>query len=189
MAETTTPAPRKGIASRTVAVARAHRGVTAAIVVALLGLAVFVLVWFEPQKAFINQTVAEDLPVATATVSGSPGTQSSVLATGTFRGLDHDASGSASLVRVDGTLYVRFEKDFQVLNGPDLLVYLSKHDASSDASRFATGFVSLGELKGNRGSQNYAIPAKVDPAEYRSVVVWCRRFNVGFAVAPLEQGT
>ncbi len=184
MAETTTRAPRKGIASRTLAAARAHRGVTAAIVVALLGLAVFVLVWFEPQKAFINQTVAEDLPAAAA-----PGSQSSVLATGEFRGLDHDASGSASLVRVDGTLYVRFEKDFQVLNGPDLLVYLSKHDASSDASRFANGFVSLGELKGNRGSQNYAIPAKVDPAEYRSVVVWCRRFNVGFAVAPLEQGT
>ena len=187
MAETTTRAPRKGIASRTVAVARAHRAVTAVIIVALLGLAVFVLVWFEPQKALINQTVAEDLPAATA--SGSPGSQSPVLATGTFRGLDHDASGSASLVRVEGTLYVRFEKDFRVLNGPDLLVYFSKHDASSDASRFATGFVSLGELKGNRGSQNYAIPANVDPADYRSVVVWCRRFNVGFAVAPLEQGT
>ena len=184
MAETTTPAPRKGIASRMVAATRAHRGVAAAIVVALVGLAVFVLVWFEPQKALINQTVAEDLPAATAT-----GSHSAVLATGAFRGLDHDASGSASLVRVDGTLYVRFEKDFRVLNGPDLLVYLSKHDAASDASRFATGFVSLGELKGNRGSQNYAIPAKVDPGDYRSVVVWCRRFNVGFAVAPLEQGT
>ena len=184
MAETTTRPPRKGIASRTVALARAHRRLTAAIVVALLGLAVFVFVWFEPQKAFINQTVAEDLPAATA-----PGSQSTVLASGAFRGLEHDAAGSASLVRVDGTVYVRFDKDFRVLNGPDLVVYLSKQDATSDASRFATGFVSLGELKGNRGSQNYAVSAKVDPAEYRSVVVWCRRFNVGFAVAPLEQGT
>jgi hypothetical protein len=184
MAESATRAPRKGFVSRTIAVARAHRGATAAIVIALLGLTIFVFAWFEPQKAFIDQTVAEDLPAAAA-----PGSQSTVLATGAFRGLDHDASGSASLVRVDGTLYVRFEDDFRVLNGPDLLVYLSKHDASTEASRFATGFVSLGDLKGNRGSQNYAIPANVDPADYRSVVVWCRRFNVGFAVAPLESQT
>jgi hypothetical protein len=167
-----------------IGVLRAHRGITAAVLAAGLGLAIFVLVWFEPQKAFLTQTVDEDLPAAAATATGS-----TELARGEFRGLEHDASGSAALVRVDDTIYVRFEKDFRVLNGPDLLVYLSKHDASSDASRFANGFVSLGELKGNRGSQNYALPSNVDPADYRSVVVWCRRFNVGFAVAPLVTGT
>ena len=49
-----------------------------------------------------------------------------------------------------------------------------------------TGFIDLGALKGNRGSQNYAIPAGTDLAAFKSAVIWCRRFAVGFGVAPLS---
>lgn len=171
----------RGVFSRLVSVARAHRGWTATVLIAGVGLLIFGLVWFQPQKAFINTTVSEDVPPA-----GATGGAASVLASGSFRGLDHDASGDASLVEVDGKRFVRFEKNFRVLNGPDLVVYLSKHPASSEGREFARDFVNLGGLKGNRGSQNYTIPSNIDPSDYRSVVVWCRRFNVGFAVAPLE---
>ena len=47
------------------------------------------------------------------------------------------------------------------------------------------GFVELGELKGNIGDQNYDLPASVDLARYRAVTVWCKRFSVNFATAPL----
>jgi hypothetical protein len=47
------------------------------------------------------------------------------------------------------------------------------------------GFATLGPLKGNRGNQNYTIPAGTDLTKFQSAVMWCRRFLVGFAVAPL----
>jgi len=42
---------------------------------------------------------------------------------------------------------------------PTYGVYLSHLPASSDLRVDRTGFIDLGALKGNWGSQNYAIPA------------------------------
>ena len=44
---------------------------------------------------------------------------------------------------------------------------------------FAT-YLDLGSIKGNHGEQNYAVPAGTDIGRYRSVVIWCKRFSVGF---------
>jgi Electron transfer DM13 len=35
-------------------------------------------------------------------------------------------------------------------------------------------------------SQNYAIPAGTDLSAFKSAVIWCRRFAVGFGVASLQ---
>ena len=51
---------------------------------------------------------------------------------------------------------------------------------------YRTGFIDLGALKGNRGNQNYVIPAGTDLSAFNSAVIWCRRFAVGFGVAPLS---
>jgi hypothetical protein len=40
-------------------------------------------------------------------------------------------------------------------------------------------------MKGNQGDQNYEVPETVDLAKYRAVTIWCRRFGVNFATAPL----
>ena len=48
------------------------------------------------------------------------------------------------------------------------------------------GYLDLGPLKGNRGNQNYEIPADVDLSEYGSVVIYCQPFHVIFATAPLN---
>ena len=45
--------------------------------------------------------------------------------------------------------------------------------------------VDLGPLKGNIGSSNYEIPPSVDLGDFETAVIWCRRFSVGFGVAPL----
>ena len=47
-------------------------------------------------------------------------------------------------------------------------------------------YVSLGSLKGNHGNQNYRIPAEVKLENFRSVVIWCDRFNVSFGSAELK---
>lgn len=47
-------------------------------------------------------------------------------------------------------------------------------------------FQDLGALKGNKGSQQYAVPSDVDLDRYSTVVVWCRAFSIAFATAELE---
>ena len=63
--------------------------------------------------------------------------------------------------------------------GPDLRVYLAAGTSGVD------GRVDLGGLKGNRGTQQYAIPGSVDTGRYRRVVIWCRAFSVNFGEAVL----
>jgi len=48
------------------------------------------------------------------------------------------------------------------------------------------GAVDLGALRGNRGDQEYALPADVDPAGIGRVVIWCRAFTVAFGEATLR---
>jgi hypothetical protein len=147
----------------------------------------FVLVYFEPQALFIDDRVNEALPGATADQGGPNAAvpEPDTLGRGRFRGLAHGASGTAALIDVEGTRYLRFE-NLNVDNGPDLKVYLSPAPASSDEGAFDDGIVNLGDLKGNIGDQNYEIPPDVDLDRFHSAVVWCQRFGVGFAVAPLR---
>lgn len=88
----------------------------------------------------------------------------------------YDIVGQA-LVLNDGSeeRFLRFE-NFESNNGPDLKVYLRAEDGE---------FVSLGDLKGNIGDQNYVIPTDVDLTVFSSVEIWCERFGVGFGQAEL----
>lgn len=171
-------------------------------------LAIFVLVWFQPQKLFIDVRVDEDLPLAaggtpspsersdaTAQPSGratAPSPQPSsasprpvVVSREELRLISHHASGIAALVRLpDGSSVIRLE-ELDVENGPDLRVYLSAASADGPPDALDDDFVDLGVLKGNQGNQNYAVPSGTDLSHYRSVTIWCRRFAVGFAVAPI----
>lgn len=103
------------------------------------------------------------------------------LVSGTFTGLGSYAGGGDAVVLNDGTeqRFLRFEENFETSNGPDLNVYLT---VGGDVD---AGYVDLGDLRGNIGSQNYEIPVGVDLGEFDTVVIWCVRFGVGFAEAPL----
>jgi hypothetical protein len=140
--------------------------------------ALFILLYFEPQKLFLDDEVKEPLPAMT-------GADTRELARGEFRGLEHSASGRALLIEVGGERYLRFE-DLDTSNGPDLRVYLSTARSGSEEDTFDDDYVELGDLKGNVGDQNYEIPESTDLSRFRSAVVWCKRFSAGFAVAPIE---
>src|SRR6266511_505828 len=94
-----------------------HRKATGLGAILGVGLVVFVLVWFQPQKAFLNTTVNETLPLgepsASTGPSGSatgPGSVQAILARGRFRSLEHHTGGRALLVRLaNGALILRFE--------------------------------------------------------------------------------
>ena len=85
----------------------------------------------------------------------------------------------------DGKRVLRFS-GFETSNGPDVHVYLvAATDAKDDDTVKKSGFIDLGSIKGNIGDQNYELPAGVDLDTYRAVTVWCKRFGVNFATAPL----
>ena len=111
------------------------------------------------------------------------------LKTGSFRDADsfHRGSGQATIyLAPDGTHLLRLE-NLDVTNGPDLHVILSPHQNPDNRVDLKTpGYVDLGKLKGNRGNQNYQIPATVDVALQGSVVIYCAPFHVIFSVAPLQ---
>lgn len=155
--------------------------------VLLVGLIVFVLVWFQPQTILIEKKADEARPAAppaspTAGVP-TPGT----IAAGSFRSLEHETTGRAELIRLaNGSHVLRFE-NLDTSNGPDLVVYLSELPSNLGWRDYGRRFIDLGRLKANRGNANYVIPAGTDVSKYRSAVIWCRRFTVGFGVAPLTR--
>ena len=108
---------------------------------------------------------------------------------GGFRDQDsfHKGSGEATIFQSpDGSYLLRLE-NLDVTNGPDLRVILTPHpDPNRQGDVKTPGWVELGKLKGNRGNQNYPIPADVDVGIQYSVVIYCKPFHVIFSVAPLE---
>lgn len=110
------------------------------------------------------------------------------VATGSFKDADafHRGSGTATIYRTpDGAEVLRLE-NLDVTNGPALHVVLSTHpDPERSEQVKQEGFVDLGDLKGNRGNQNYPIPAGVDTSIHKSVVIYCYPFAVVFSVATL----
>ena len=112
------------------------------------------------------------------------------VAMGSFKDADafHRGSGAATIYRTpDGAEILRLE-NLDVTNGPALHVVLSTHpDPERSEQVKQEGYVDLGDLKGNRGNQNYPIPAGVDTSIHKSVVIYCYPFAVVFSVATLEE--
>ncbi|MFD7631793.1 DM13 domain-containing protein [Streptomyces sp. NPDC059851] len=152
------------------------------------------LYWFEPWKLWQDDTVSEALPTpsaAPASPGASAGAGPQVLAQGTLISHEHATTGTVKVLRLaDGSLSLRLE-DLDTSNGPDLRVWLTDAPVKEGVAGwrvFDDGkFVSLGELKGNKGDQNYAIPSDVDLAQYTSVSIWCDRFDVSFGAASLAR--
>jgi len=109
-----------------------------------------------------------------------------ILLQGSFYDLAHHGSGRATIYRLaDGSRVLRFE-DFEVLNGPDLHVYLATQDrVANTVGVELSGAIDLGKLKGNLGDQNYPLPADLDLEAFQSVVIWCQPFRVPFNAASL----
>ena len=101
--------------------------------------------------------------------------------------IGHPGTGTVLVYRQpDGSHVIRFE-DLEVSNGPDLLVILSQAPLVNDRAAYsAAEYLSLGDLKGNKGNQNYVVPADVNLGDYQTVAIWCRRFNYTFNAADIH---
>ncbi len=161
----------------------------------------FGLYWFQPWKLFTSKQVNDAVPVVAAPTASapapSPGVSAStspapadrLLAAGTFVTHEHDTTGTVQLVaRADGRRQLVL-RDLSTSDGPDVWVWLSDRPVSPDKSTWSTfddgRYVALARIKGTKGNQVYDIPAETDLTGLQSVSLWCRRFSVSFAAAPL----
>ncbi|MFD6162164.1 DM13 domain-containing protein [Nocardia sp. NPDC060256] len=138
----------------------------------------------QPWRLFTNTTVIEAAPTA----PGAPA-DPRTLASGTFISHEHDTSGTVRILQLpDGSRVLRLE-DLDTSDGPDLHVWLTNAEViEGKAGWFVfddATHTDLGSLKGNKGSQNYPIPADTDLTALTSVTVWCQRFHVSFGAAQL----
>ena len=135
-----------------------------------------------------DEKVVERFPRATATtgVAGSapPATNTAAptrLGRAPLTGIDHDATGTATLYeQPDGSLVVGLE-EIDVEPGPDYRVFVVPGVDRSDPGDDG---VELDALKGNQGTQFYPVPADtpIEAGEW-TVLVWCRAFAVPIANA------
>ncbi len=171
-----------------------------------LGVALYL---FQPWRLFTTVEVNEALPAAAAspgpeaTGQGEPAEpgdparatetaqdqKPKVLATGTFVSHEHETEGRARVLELsDGSRVLRIE-DLNTSDGPDLRVWLSDQPVKKgNAGWFNLDdgkHLELGDLKGNKGNANYAIPAGADLDSLKSVTIWCKRFSVSFGAAAL----
>jgi hypothetical protein len=152
------------------------------VVAAFLAVAVVLL---EPWNLFIDHRVAEPPPV----LASAPAAQPVVLARRDLISHEHATTGSVQLLGMpDGSRVLRVA-DLQTSNGPLLKVFLTDAPVLPGTDGWGVfddgRWVDLGELKGNIGSSNYALPVGTDPTGLTSVSIWCDRFNVSFGAAEL----
>ncbi len=144
------------------------------------------LLWSSTVDRVVNEDVVTAAPAVPPVGAGGdahpvpPAAGARLLAQGSFRSGEHPTTGVVRLLRrPDGGQVVTLTA-LSTSPGPDLRVYLARGDGGSVA-----GAADLGRLKGNKGTQQYVVPAGVDAEEYGAVVVWCRAFSVPFGVATL----
>ncbi|WP_435821770.1 DM13 domain-containing protein [Micromonospora taraxaci] len=180
----------------------ARAGLAAAVVVAIVA-----LYWFQPWKLFTDTYVDDTLPPAgptpvTSAPSSTPAAATpspvasatapaadQVLAAGEFVTHEHDTTGSAEIRRLANGRHQLVIRDLNTSNGPDLRVWLTDQPVIRGTAGwkvFDDGkWVELARLKGNKGNQVYDLPASADPADFRSVSIWCKRFSVSFGAVDL----
>ena len=144
---------------------------------------------FRPERLFVNSRVNEGLITASASaVPGERPKEPMVVLSGRFHSVAHETRGTASVHELgDGYSSAAPDRfhDVKWSRRPRLSDRIFGRLRQRD--RHQGGLLELGKLKGNVGDQNYGIPAGTDLAKYRAVTIWCRRFGVNFATAPLTQ--
>lgn len=90
----------------------------------------------------------------------------------------HHAVGMVSLGMGMNNGYKLTLSDIKVDKVPDGYVYLTKNGDRMHA-------VVLGALKQFSGTVSYELPADVNPDDYDTLLIWCKKFNVEIGRAKL----
>ena len=128
-----------------------------------------------PTTTAVTETTSEAAAPTSSTAPVGP----QRLSTGMLVGIDHGASGAASVYQVgDDQFIVRLE-DVDIQPGPDYDVWLVP---GLDQQKPGDG-VKLDDLKATKGSHNYPVPDSFEVRQALTVLIWCESFDVPVANA------
>lgn len=112
---------------------------------------------------------------------------------GSFISAEHTTNGKAKIVQENGTYFIELDEAFKTSeNGPDLFVILHRSPNILNISKppdyaiAENDYAVIAPLKSFNGKQRYEIPKNVQPDSFKSVAIWCRKFNATFGFAPLS---
>lgn len=132
----------------------------------------------------VESQKSENSPTA-ETVAQTP-VAGEVQASGVFVDGEHPTKGTASIITENGKKYIQFDNKFKSDNGPDLFVIVHKDDKLPITGIKEADYVSIAPLKNTSGAQKYEIPENIDLENFKSVAIWCRKFNATFGYAVLK---
>ena len=137
-----------------------------------------------PWEAVVDEQV--DRPLTEPPLAGM--TDTTALAAGSFRGVEQDGHGTATLFELpDGRRALRLDPFFVTAND-DLFVWVSEaKEPRTSADALFTPHVQLEALKATAGAQNYALPDSLPLERVRSIVIWCEPVRTAYATAPLRR--
>lgn len=139
-----------------------------------------------PWSLTIDQQV--DLPLNEPPMPAMSAPDTKLLFTGSLYRIDQVGTGTLNVYQTaEGKNLLRLDSFFVTAN-VDLELRLSPLEAPRTTEQFmGTPSVWAAPLDVTTGSLNFTLPPDVNPARYRSVVVWCPIVDSAYAAATLRQ--
>ena len=136
--------------------------------------------------ATVLTAAAAAAPALAAQSSDAAQDASETLHTGVWKKKTSKSSGEWSIVKEHGRTFVKLSDDFKTRKAPDLKIFLSPLSAAAANGKNATeGAVLISALSSHKGAQIYEIPAGVDLAAYKSILIHCEAYAKLWSAADL----
>lgn len=112
-------------------------------------------------------------PIASADLVADQG------ASGGWVSKQYQVNGDWTMAQRDGKWVIKFSDGFKTKSGPDLKVFLSQKSIGSVTGGTATqNAVMVSVLESSSGSQEYVLPASIDPTQFKSLLIVCEAYSV-----------
>ncbi|QHG20654.1 DM13 domain-containing protein [Nostoc sp. ATCC 53789] len=141
----------------------------------------------------VNATVPVSLSQAKPLAKSAQSPNSTPINSGTFVSGEHKTQGKVSIATKDGKSFLELDESFQTSeSGPDLVVILHRSDNVINSTKPPSyslkngDYFILAPLQKYSGAQTYSIPQNINLADYKSIAIWCRKFNATFGAASLS---
>ena len=144
-----------------------------------------------------NEETANNSPIiesseSTKIAENNSGKESTIKV-GSFVSGEHPTQGNVRIISEEAQTFIELDSNFETSEmGPDLVVILHRSSdviGSTNPPAYPLqeeDYVVVAPLTQFSGMQKYAIPEGINVVDYKSVAIWCRKFNATFGAAVIQ---
>jgi hypothetical protein len=141
----------------------------------------------------VNASVPVSSTQAKPLANSAQSPETNAMKLGTFVSGEHTTQGKVRITTKDGKSFLELEESFKTSeSGPDLVVILHRSDNVINSTKPPSyplkkgDYTILASLQKYSGAQTYSIPQNINLGDYKSIAIWCRKFNATFGTASLS---